>query len=167
MMKIKYICPLITVQDIDKSRKFYQDVLKQEVEMDHGANVAFKEGFAIHDAEHYKELLGDSSVINGNGDKNAPVEKNFMELYFESEEMDSVQEKLESINCRFVHKIRVQPWGQRVLRFYDPDGYIIEVGEPLEFVVRRFAAQGLSIGEISEKSSTAVEFVKMVLEQDE
>ncbi|WP_321422183.1 VOC family protein [uncultured Methanobacterium sp.] len=164
-MKIKYICPLITVRDIDKSRKFYEDVLKQEVEMDHGANVAFKDGFAIHDAEHYKELLGDSPA-NDNGNKNVNVDKKFMELYFESEEMDSVQEKLESLNCRFVHRIRVQPWGQRVMRFYDPDGYIIEVGEPLEFVVRRFAAQGLSIGDISEKSSTPVEFVKIVLEQD-
>lgn len=165
-MKIKYICPLITVQDIDKSRKFYEDVLKQEVEMDHGANVAFKDGFAIHNAEHYKELLGDSSATNDNRDKNLNVDKNFMELYFESEDLDSVQEKLESLNCRFVHKIRVQPWEQRVMRFYDPDGYIIEVGEPLEFVVRRFAAQGLSIEKISEKSSTPVEFVKMVLEQD-
>nr|WP_319374569.1 VOC family protein [uncultured Methanobacterium sp.] len=166
MMKIKYICPLITVQDIDKSRKFYENVLKQEVEMDHGANVAFKDGFAIHNAEHYKELLGDSSATNGKGNKNFNVDKNFMELYFESEELDGVQEKLESLNCRFVHKIRAQPWGQRVMRFYDPDGYIIEVGEPLEFVVRRFAAQGLSIREISEKSSTPVEFVKMVLEHD-
>lgn len=165
-MKIKYICPLITVQDIYKSRKFYENVLKQEVEMDHGANVAFKDGFAIHDAEHYNELLGDASATNGNGDKNFNIDKNFMELYFESEDLDSIQEKLESLNCRFVHKIRAQPWGQRVMRFYDPDGYIIEVGEPLEFVVRRFAAQGLSIEEISEKSSTPVEFVKMVLEQN-
>ena len=165
-MKIKYICPLITVQDIYKSRKFYENVLKQEVEMDHGANVAFKDGFAIHDAEHYNELLGESPATNGNGDKNFNIDKNFMELYFESEDLDSIQEKLESLNCRFVHKIRAQPWGQRVMRFYDPDGYIIEVGEPLEFVVRRFAAQGLSIEEISEKSSTPVEFVKMVLEQN-
>lgn len=158
-MKIKYICPLITVQDIEKSRKFYEDVLKQEVEMDHGANVAFKDGFAIHDAEHYRELLGEPSTINND------VEKNFMELYFEFEDLDSLQVKLGSLNCKFVHKIRAQPWGQRVMRFYDPDGYIIEVGEPLEFVVKRFAAQGLSIEEISEKSSTPVEFVKIVLGQ--
>ncbi|MFA0833694.1 MAG: VOC family protein [Methanobacterium formicicum] len=163
MMKIKYICPLITVQDIDKSRKFYEDVLKQEVEMDHRANVAFKDGFAIHDAEHYNELLGESSAIHGNVNKNANVNKNFMELYFESEEMDSVQEKLESLNCRFVHKTRVQPWGQRVLRFYDPDGYIIEVGEPLEFVVRRFAGHGFSTEEIAERCSVPLEFVKRTL----
>ena len=164
-MKIKYICPLITVQDIGKSRKFYEDVLNQEVEIDHGANVSFKGDFAIHDAKHYRELLGDPlldkpSTINNN------LEKNFMELYFESEYLDDVQKKLESVNCRFVHKIQEQPWGQRVMRFYDPDGYIIEVGEPLELVVKRFAGQGFSKEEIFEKSSMPLEFVKIVLEQD-
>jgi predicted enzyme related to lactoylglutathione lyase len=159
-MKIKYICPLITVQDIEKSRQFYENVLDQEVEIDHGANVSFKGGFAIHDAEHYQGLLGESSTTN------TACEKNFMELYFESEDLDGIHEKLESIDTKFVHRIRKQPWGQRVMRFYDPDGYIIEVGEPLEFVVRRFAAQGLSIGEISEKSSMPVEFVKIVLRPD-
>jgi predicted enzyme related to lactoylglutathione lyase len=159
-MKIKYLCSLITVQDIEKSRKFYEEILKQEVEIDHGANVAFKGGFAIHDARHYQELLGESSPIKNNS------EKNFMELYFESENLDEIQGKLESLNSKFLHKIREQPWGQRVVRFYDPDGYIIEVGEPLEFVVRRFAAQGLSHEEISRMSSMPFEFVKMVLSRE-
>lgn len=158
-MEINYICPLITVQDITKSRKFYEDVLNQEVEIDHGTNVSFKAGFAIHDAQHYQVLLGEAKPIKWD------VGKNFMELYFESENLDAIQEKLESIDNKFVHKIRDQPWGQRVMRFYDPDGYIIEVGEPLAFVVRRFAGQGLSVEEISEKSSMPVEFVRMVLEQ--
>jgi hypothetical protein len=166
-MKIKYICPLITAQDIGKSRKFYENILDQEVEIDHGANVSFKGGFAIHDAEHYRKLLGypflrdpllnESSTINNN------LEKNFMELYFESEYLDDVQKKLESVNCRFLHKIMEQPWGQRVMRFYDPDGYIIEVGEPLELVVRRFAAEGFSTEEISERCSVPEEFVKRTL----
>ncbi len=159
-MKIKYICPLITVQDIEKSRKFYEEVLKQEVEIDHGANVSFKGGFAIHDVKHYQELLGEPSTLK------TDVEKNFMELYFESENLDEIQGKLESLNYKFLHKIREQPWGQRVMRFYDPDGYIIEVGEPLEFVVRRFASLGFSIDEISQKSSMPREFVKIVLSQE-
>lgn len=158
-MELKYICPLITVEDLEKSRKFYEEIMTQEVEMDHGANVAFKGGFAIHDREHYQGLLGESSLVN------TITPKLFMELYFESEDLDEICQKLESVNVKFVHKIQEQPWGQRVMRFYDPDGYIIEVGEPLEFVVRRFASQGLSTGEIAERSSVPVEFVKMVLDQ--
>lgn len=60
-MKINYIYPLIAVADIQKSRQFYEKVLEQEVEMDHGANVAFKGGFAIHDAKHYQGLLGETT----------------------------------------------------------------------------------------------------------
>jgi len=164
-MKIKYICPLITVKDIEKSRKFYEDVLNQEVELDHGANVAFKAGFAIHDINHYQGLLGEG-LLGESSPVNTDSEKNFMELYFESEDLDKLQDKLESIGSKFVHSIREQPWGQRVMRFYDPDGYIIEVGEPLDFVIRRFAAQGLSTEEISKKSSMPVEFVEMVLEEN-
>jgi hypothetical protein len=40
------------------------------------------------------------------------------------------------------------------------------VGEPLDFVIKRFAAQGFSTDEISEKSSMPVEFVEMVLEEN-
>ena len=158
-MKINYICPLIAVADIKKSRRFYEEVLGQEVEMDHGANMTFKGGFAIHDAAHYQGLLGETDPID------IRVKKNFLELYFESADLERLQEKLNSINAKFLHRIQEQPWGQRVMRFYDPDGYIIEVGEPLEFVVKRFALQGFSREEISQKSSMPLEFVEMVLDQ--
>ena len=157
-MQIRYVCPLITVKDIDKSKEFYENVLKQEIELDLGENVAFKGGFAIHDMKHFQNLTGKPLSIGSS--------KNFMELYFELDEIEELESKLESLNAEFVHKIREQPWGQRVMRFYDPDNYIIEVGEPLEFVVKRFAAQGFSLEEISEKSSMPVEFVQMVLDQD-
>ena len=157
-MQIRYVCPLITVKDIEKSKEFYENVLKQEIELDLGENVAFKGGFAIHDMEHFQSLTGKSLSVSSS--------KDFMELYFELNEIEELESKLESLNVEFVHNIREQPWGQRVMRFYDPDNYIIEVGEPLEFVVKRFASQGFSLEEISEKSSMPVEFVKMVLDQD-
>lgn len=158
-MEIKYICPLITVKDIKKSREFYENVLKQEVELDHGENVAFKGGFAIHDIEHFQNLTGKHIT-------EAEISKDFMEIYFELNEIEELEAKLETLNVKFVHKIREQPWGQRVMRFYDPDNYIIEVGESLAVVVKRMADEGLSEEEISERSSMPVEFVQMVLNQD-
>ncbi|MBI5681028.1 MAG: VOC family protein [Methanobacterium sp.] len=156
-MEIKYICPLITVKDIKKSKEFYENVLKQEVEIDHGENVTFKGGFALHDIDHFQKLT--LKPI-----KTTDSPKDFMELYFESEEIIELESILNSLNVKFVHNIKEQPWGQRVMRFYDLDGYIIEVGEPLEFVIKRFEAYGLSVEEISERTSMPVEFVQMVLE---
>lgn len=156
-MEIKYICSLLTVKDIQKSREFYEKVLKQEVELDHGENVSFKGGFAIHDRKHFQELV-DNGSRNDNTNCNTLIE-----LYFVSEEIEALNNKLESLNVVFLHNIREQPWGQKVLRFFDPDDYIIEVGESMESVVKRFAAQGLTVEEISQKSSMPVEFVEMVL----
>jgi len=153
-MKNENICPLITVNDILKSKEFYMNILKQEVELDHGENIAFKSGLAIHDKNHFQKLTG--KQIEGES-------RNNMELYFQSDDIDNLEEVLESFNVEFIHKIIEQPWGQRVMRFYDPDDYIIEIGEPIEVVIKRFAAQGLVTEEISEKSSMPVEYVKMVL----
>ena len=45
--KVKFICTLITVADMQRSRHFYENVLGQKVETDFGENVSFG-GFAIH-----------------------------------------------------------------------------------------------------------------------
>jgi len=154
-MLVNYICALITVDDVKKSKEFYENVLNQEIDMDHGENVSFKGGFAIHDREHFKMII--KKEIHAN------KQNNLMELYFESDDLDNIQSKLESLNSVFLHKIRELPWGQRVMRFYDLDNYIVEIGEPMDFVIRRFASQGLSPKEISEKSSMPLEVVKIVL----
>ncbi|MEW9121058.1 MAG: hypothetical protein AB2421_00005 [Thermotaleaceae bacterium] len=53
--------------------------------------------------------------------------------------------------------------GQRVIRFYDPDMHIIEVGESMETVVKGFIKQGLSIEETAERTQHPIEFVKRCL----
>lgn len=154
-MGVRYVCSLFTVSDLQKSKKFYQDVLSQEIEVDLGENISFKGGFAIHDREHFQE------IINKNID-NTDVQ-NGVELYFESDDLDSIQNKLESLNSVFVHKIREQPWGQRVMRFYDPDGYLIEIGESMNMVINRYYQEGMSAKEISERTIMPMEIVKMIL----
>jgi predicted enzyme related to lactoylglutathione lyase len=154
-MGVRYVCSLFTVSDLQKSKKFYQDVLSQEIEIDLGENISFKGGFAIHDREHFK------GIINKNID-NTDVQ-NGIELYFESDDLDTIQNKLESLNSIFVHKIREQPWGQRVMRFYDPDGYLIEIGESMDMVINRYFQEGMSAKEISERTSMPMEIVKMIL----
>jgi predicted enzyme related to lactoylglutathione lyase len=154
-LAVKYICSLLTVLDIQKSKEFYENILNQEVELDHGENISFKGGFALHDREHFKML------INSEDDIKSP--HNSVELYFESEDLDTIQNKLETINASFLHKIREQPWGQRVMRFYDPDNYIIEVGEPIEVVIIRYFKKGMKVDEICQRTSMPLEVVEMVL----
>ena len=41
--------------------------------------------------------------------------------------------KLEKLypNVRYVNRLMTHSWGQKVVRFYDPDGNLIEVGTPM------------------------------------
>ncbi len=86
------------------------------------------------------------------------------ELYFESDDLEPIYQRLCDTKVEFIHPICEQPWGQRVMRFYDLDGHIIEIGESLEAVVWRFYEQGLPIDIISEKSSMPREFIEGVIQ---
>lgn len=137
---MKYVCPLIVVESIEVSRKFYESVLGLEVIFDFGENVTFRGDFAIHLKSHYSNLIPGRTV--------QPAGNNF-ELYFEHDDLESLQESFKAQGIPIVHEIREEPWRQRVMRVNDPDGYIVEIGEPLPFLCYRLSQEGLSTEEIS------------------
>ena len=55
------------------------------------------------------------------------------ELYFEEKEIEAFAEKLENYQepITYVNRLMTHDWGQKVIRFYDPDGHLIEVGTPM------------------------------------
>ena len=153
-MSAKFICPLIVVKDVATSRRFYEEVLGQEVKMDFGENVTFRGAFAIHEAGHFAGLTG---VDPGEG----PGRRH--ELYFEHDDIAGMEERLKAVGVEFVHPLREQPWKQRVLRCYDPDGHMVEVGESMEAVVRRLHGEGMTMEDIVEACSMPREFIEGVL----
>ncbi len=155
---LKFDAPLIVVDDMARSRYFYEQLLGQKVKFDFGQNVPF-EGFSIHLKSHFQSLLGDVAQY--------PVapKAHWGELYFETDELEPIQQRLNEAGVEFIHPVREQPWGQRVMRFYDPDGHIVEIGETMEAVVWRFHEQGLSIDSISQKSSMPREFIENVIKE--
>ena len=58
--------------------------------------------------------------------------------------------------------MREQPWGQQVVRVRDPDGHIVEVGEPIPVFVARFLAQGMSVDEAAERTSVPADVVRQI-----
>jgi catechol 2,3-dioxygenase-like lactoylglutathione lyase family enzyme len=154
---MRFICPLIVVNNMETSRDFYENVLNQKVQFDFGENVSFEGGFAIHLKSHFSDLVN----INENG---IIQKSNNGELYFEEEDFDNFLEKLKNIDSvEYVHGLKEQPWGQRAIRFYDPDKHIIEVGEPMESVVKRFLRLGLSVEETTKRTLMPEEFVRQCL----
>ena len=156
---LKFVCPLITVDDIAASRHFYELLLGQRVKDDFGVNVAFEGNFAIHLKTHFQGLLGEAARF--------PVTQKAHngELYFESDEVDAIYQRLTQAQVEFAHPVQEQPWGQRVMRFYDPDGHVIEIGEQMEAVVMRYYELGSSPDQIHEKTAMSVEFVEQAIRQ--
>ena len=153
---MKYICPLITVTDIKRSREFYENILSQTVKYDLGENITFQGDFAIHLQSHYSQLIDNKPIISGG---------NNFELYFEYDYIDEVIGRLKENQIEFVHEAREQPWRQKVVRVYDPDKNIIEIGESLEYLSYRLSNEGLSDDQISASVGIPVEFVKTSIAQ--
>lgn len=145
---------VIFVQDIEISKDFYTRILKQEIEHDFGKNVSFTSGLSIW------EIRPEHIIV-----KNLDIKKksNRMELYFEHENIDEAFIILEKENTRFLHKILEEPWGQRTIRFFDPDDHLVEIGEPIPVFVENMKKQGMSVDQISGKSGIPVEAVRSIL----
>ena len=54
------------------------------------------------------------------------------ELYFEEKNIEDFVKRLEEspYEIQYVNKLMEHSWGQKVVRFYDLDGNLIEVGTP-------------------------------------
>jgi len=140
---MKYACTMITVNDIGSSRKFYESLFGLEVYQDYGKNISFSCGLSLQQDFDMLANIPKEKILR---------ESNNMELYFEEEDLDGFLEKLKKYpEIRYLHEVIEYRWGQRVIRFYDPDGHIIEVGEDMRMVVRRFLDSGLSIEQTSKR----------------
>jgi len=120
-MKLKNV--LIVVKDMEKSKQFYRELFGLETVLDNDGNVILTEGLVLQDEKIWKQFLG----------KDIIPENNSSELYFEEKDVEAFVQKLETLypSVRYVNKLMIHSWGQKVIRFYDPDGNLIEVGTPL------------------------------------
>jgi predicted enzyme related to lactoylglutathione lyase len=123
-MDMKYICSLITVENMSHSKLFYEEAMKQKIKYDFGENVLFEGGFAIHLKSHFAKLIDHKSITSPS---------NNFELYFEFDDVDSFVKELKNNKIDCIHEPKEQPWRQKIVRFYDPDKNIIEIAESLEF----------------------------------
>lgn len=114
---------LITVSNIEKSVRFYKELFGLQVVRDHGGNVILTEGLVLQDAKIWQEFLNRELVPNNN----------MTELYFEENDIEGFVKKLDESNfeVEYVTELMEHSWGQKVVRFYDPDGNLIEVGTPI------------------------------------
>ena len=147
-MKIKN--PMLVVTDINKSLEVYIKVLGLHVIMDFGANKTLTGGLALQTLETWNEFIGTDNVSFGS---------NSSEVYFEEDNFDTFADRLKKYDVEYVHPIKEHSWGQRVVRIYDPDKHIIEVGENIKVVCKRFLDSGMTPEQVAERMDVPMKFV--------
>ena len=120
-MKLKNV--LIVVKDIEKSKQFYHDLFGLNVVLDNDGNMILTEGLVLQEEKIWRNFLGKEIVS----------ESNTCELYFEERDIEAFVQKLEKLypSVQYVNRLMTDSWGQKVVRFYDLDGNLIEVGTPM------------------------------------
>jgi catechol 2,3-dioxygenase-like lactoylglutathione lyase family enzyme len=126
-LKITHVETIVFVSDIARSTAFYRDVLGQSIQHDYGTIVMFEHGFSIHDGVNLLEKTYKRPGAFPNG----PQGKDNLDIYFETDDLESAFEAVVKSGVDVIHPIEVQEWGQRVFRFHDPDGHIVEIGDPM------------------------------------
>ena len=120
-MKLKNI--LLVVKDIEKSRQFYHKLFGLQTVLNSEGNMILTEGLVLQDEKIWREALGKEII----------PENNFCELYFEEPEIEAFICKLETQypSIQYVNRLTEYSWGQKMVRFYDLDGNLIEVRTPM------------------------------------
>ena len=120
-MRLKNI--LIAVKDVEKSKKFYHDLFGLNTILNSDGKVILTEGLVLQDEKIWRECLN-KEVISKN---------HAGELYFEETDIEGFVEKLEELypDVTYANRLMTHSWGQQIVRFYDLDGNLIEVGTPM------------------------------------
>jgi catechol 2,3-dioxygenase-like lactoylglutathione lyase family enzyme len=150
---MNYQGTLLAVRDMQRSIRFYCDLLGLSVSADYGENVSLSGGIFLQTIESWSEFIQKTG-------QEITLPHHASELYFEEADMDAFLRKLESwTDLRYVHPLKEHRWGQRVVRFYDPDGHIIEVGEEMSTVAHRFYDSGMTPEQIAVRMDVTLDHV--------
>ena len=122
-MKLKNV--LIVVDDMEESIRFYKEIFGLQVIVKQEGNVILSEGLVLQDAKLWADVIeGDIIPFN-----------NTTELYFEDNDVEGLVDKLISrnISVEFKTELTELASGQKMVRFYDPSGNLIEVRTPVKY----------------------------------
>ncbi len=120
-MKLKNV--LIVVDDIEESLGFYKEIFGLQVILRQEGNVIMSEGLVLQDRKVWCEAIGLFSEPCNNA----------AALYFEDSDLEAMKKKMDesSFLVRYVTELTELDNGQKLIRFYDPSGNLIEVRTPV------------------------------------
>lgn len=120
---MKYRGTLLVVKDCKKALKFYQEMFGFELLQDNDGNMELSNNLYLQELKYWEKFTG----------RTVQPKNNCAELYFEEPDLEGFLQNLKRLypDIELVNPLMTHSWGQQVVRFYDPDGNLIEVGTPV------------------------------------
>jgi catechol 2,3-dioxygenase-like lactoylglutathione lyase family enzyme len=157
-MSIRFHSPVLLTADVKRLAAFYVRTLEQDIEHDFGACVVLRSGLSLWQASNDLTVAARLGyTCHDDGNKN-------LELCFETETFVEDVRRVKESGARLLHDVIEEPWGQQVLRFFDPDDNLVELGESLATFIRRHHKSGLSARAVSEKTGVPLDTVTRFIE---
>jgi catechol 2,3-dioxygenase-like lactoylglutathione lyase family enzyme len=146
---------ILVVEDVRRSRMLYEGLLGCSVEADFGIyNVGFEDGFALYKKSFFAELIDHDDIVS---------KAHNLAVYFEFDDIHTLRDTIIANSFELVHDIKEQPWGQKVLRFYDYDHHIVEIAENMNQVLVNMYQSGMSESIIAHKTGYTEDEVRRIL----
>ena len=116
---------LIVVNDINRSKKFYKELFGLDVIRDFDTNVILTQGLVLQERKSWEQGISGQVSFDGKD----------VALYFEEYDLDAFVKRLEGSgwNIHFLNPLHILENGQKMMRFCDPDGHVIEIREIKKF----------------------------------
>ena len=118
---------VLFVEDVQRSKVFYHEVLGLEVEFEDDVSAGFKiEGLVFHVLQVDRarvQLQGEPTATPGAG------ATAFLTHF--TYDVDALHADLVERRVSFFQEPTDQPWGMRTAYFKDPDGHVWEIAQPI------------------------------------
>ena len=151
-MDIRFHSTVLITNRLEEMKCFYSGLLGQRVRFDFDSCVTLECALTLweprEDSVMTKALAGEFGANNG------------LEACFETDDFEAEAARITSGGVRLLHGIAEETWGQRTLRFYDPDSNIVELGESMPCFCRRLHAQGLDMEAVARKTGIEIHTVE-------
>jgi catechol 2,3-dioxygenase-like lactoylglutathione lyase family enzyme len=146
------------VKDIGRAKRFYTETLEQEIEFDFGTNVILTCGITLWQIDPL-HAISQATATGTTGNERS----NRFEFYFETTDINAAFVRLKAAEVQFLHPVHEEPWGQKTIRLYDPDGHLIEVGESMATFVNRLHKEGLTPEAVAARTGIPPETVTTLI----
>ena len=120
---MKYKGTPIVVKDCNRALKFYRGLFGFQLLHDNDGNMELTNNLYLQESGYWEQFTK----------RNIITKSNQSELYFEEADIEKFVARLEMLypETEYVNRLMTHSWGQKAVRFYDPDGNLIEVGTPV------------------------------------